>query len=165
MSIQPEDLEEFVREGIGPDEELLWFSRPRFQNFWRHEIGTALTKRFLWVFGGLLLANALAFAFGCHDKILLLMLVPALGGLVFRLCWIWYLGRRLTYVIASARLLFLLEAARPIDFKSYPLEDIGNLERSEKNNGWNDINLIDLEESLFGVVELEKVEQLLSSKA
>ncbi|MEH6630910.1 MAG: hypothetical protein V7776_08795 [Halopseudomonas aestusnigri] len=159
-----EDLEEFVLAGIRSDEDLKWFGRPRFDTICRNEFSSRLTKVFLTLAGGLGLLCAMSVVFSIFSTVIVIVFFVSLGALTLRLAWIYYLGRRLNYAITSSRLLYLLEAGRPIEYKSYSLSDIKRIERVDRLDGSSDIRLPEQNDILYGVDEPEVVEQLLGHR-
>ncbi|WP_419905575.1 hypothetical protein [Kiloniella sp.] len=160
--LRKEDLEEFVLAGIKSDEELKWFSRPDFIAIWRNEFSAALTKIFLIIAAVLGLFSVITLVFFKISTILVIAFAVSLGAIIFRLGWIYYLSRRLTYVITSSRLLFLLEAGRPIEYKSYLLSMIKKTVRVDHPGGSSDLLLPEQSDALYGVSNGELAEQLLS---
>ncbi|MFD2206245.1 hypothetical protein [Kiloniella antarctica] len=159
--LHKDDLEEFVLEGINTDEELRWFERPNFGAIWRAEFQSSLTKGFLFLAGFSGILYALSLVFSIFATVFALLFITALGAVILRLSWIYYLGRRLSYVITSKRLLYLLEVGRPIEYKSYFLSEINIVERQDLPDGSAAILLPEQDDGLYGLDEAGTVEQLL----
>ena len=159
--LHKEDLEEFVLAGMRSDEELIWFGRPSFGGVWRYEFASALTRVFLIVAGLLGLLTIVVFAFSGISTLLVILFLVSLGSVILRLAWIYYLGRRLTYAITSSRLLYLLEAGRPIEYKSYLLSGIKRIDRVDHADGSCDLLLPEQKDALYGIAEGALVEKSL----
>ncbi|KKJ78372.1 hypothetical protein WH95_03515 [Kiloniella litopenaei] len=156
-----DDLTEFVQAAIRGDEEILWFSQPRFSHVWQQEYRSPITKFFLYSSIFVALLNVLTVIFFSFSAVLSIVMVGIFGGLILRLYWIYYLGQRLVYVLTTNRLAFFLESAKPIEYKSYPLKVIGMPEIFKGSDGYDDVNLPGIQDRLLGVVDSEAVKDLI----
>lgn len=156
-----DDLKEFVQAAIRADEKPLWFAQPRFSHVWQQEYASPITKFFLYGTIFVTLLNVLVFIFWGLSTLMCIAMVVVLGSMILRLCWIYYLGRRLVYVLTAKRLVFFLESANPIEYKSYPLNAIGTPERIKGNDGYDDVILSDIGDRLLGVCDGDAVESLI----
>ncbi|WP_085899887.1 hypothetical protein [Kiloniella majae] len=161
-NLHEDDLTEFVQAAIRADEKPLWFAQPRFSHVWKQEYVSAITKFFLY---GMIIAaslNVLIFIFLGLSTLMSIVMAVTLGGIILRLCWIYYLGRRLVYVVTTKRLVFFLESAKPIEYKSYLLNAIGTSERIKGIDGYDDVILPGIQDRLLGVSEGDAVESLIA---
>ncbi len=156
-----DDLTEFVQAAIRADEKPLWFAQPRFSHVWHQEYRSPITTFFLYGTLVMALLNVLVFILGGLSTLLGIVMVCSLGGMILRLCWIYYLGRRLVYILTTKRLVFFLESAKPIEYKSYPLNAIGTPERIKGNDGYDDVILPAIGDRLLGVSDGDAVESLI----
>ncbi|WP_085905280.1 hypothetical protein [Kiloniella majae] len=146
-----DDLKEFVQAGVRADEELLWFGQPQFSRIWQREYRSRITKLFLLAAVLAVLLNIITFTFFGLSTILNIVLIVAIGGVILRFCWIYYLGRRLVYVLTSKRLVFFLESAKPIEYKSFPLDKLGEPKLARGTDGYDDVFFSDVKEVVFGI--------------
>ncbi|KLN60564.1 hypothetical protein WH96_12780 [Kiloniella spongiae] len=158
-----DDLREFVQAGIREDEEPLWFAQPQFSRIWQREYTSPITKFFLFVGLLTILLNIVALIFFSLSTILNIFLIVALGGVILRFCWIYYLGRRLVYVLTSKRLVFFLESAKPIEYKSFSLDKLGEPRLVRGNDDYDDVIFPALKDGLFGVLDSALVKDLIAS--
>ncbi|WP_120497016.1 hypothetical protein [Kiloniella sp. EL199] len=158
-----DDLKEFVQAGIRADEEPLWYAQPKFSRIWQRETTSPVTKIFL--LGGILavLLNITALIFFSLSTTLNIVLIVTIGSVILRFCWIYYLGRRLVYVLTSKRLVFFLESAKPIKYKSFPLDKLGKPTLTSGIDGYDDVAFAGLKDGLWGIFEGDKVVALLLS--
>ncbi len=93
------------------------------------------------------------------STLLVILCLVALGAVILRLAWIYYLARRLTYAITSSRLLYLLEAGRPIEYKSFSLSVIKKVKRVDHADGTSDLFLPEQKEAMIGIADGALAEQ------
>lgn len=156
-----DDLKEFVQAGIRADEDPLWFGQPQFSSIWQREYTSRVTRLLLLCGILAVVLNIVAFLFFGLSTILNIFLIIALGVVTLRLCWIYYLGRRLVYVLTSKRLVFFLESAKPIEYKSFFLSKLDKPELVKGSDGYDDVVLSDLGDGLWGVPDGDKVVTLI----
>ncbi|MCZ4279383.1 hypothetical protein O4H49_01255 [Kiloniella laminariae] len=163
-----EDNREFVLEALRANETLCWFDQPKPGPLWKHERATILSRSLILIWAVLLFFCGLMSLGGVVTIPLLILLLVASGALILRLIWICYLTRRLTYVLTSKRLLVLLEAGRPIEYKSYSLSRIFAIDRRENPDGSGNVlvrvrgrraNQPDETEGFYGIEEAEEFER------
>ncbi|WP_299377897.1 hypothetical protein [uncultured Kiloniella sp.] len=156
-----DDLTEFVQAAIRADEKPLWFAQPRFSHVWHQEYRSPTTKLFLFAAILAVLLNVMAFIFFSLSTILNIILIVAIGSVILRFCWIYYLGRRLVYVLTSKRLVFFLESSKPIEYKSFPLDKLGEPKLTRGADGYDDIFFSGVNEWVFGISEGGNVETVM----
>ena len=159
--MQEEDLEEFVREGIKAEEELIWFGRPNFFSILSNEFASTMTRKFLILVGVVAFLNILVHYLYGFSIIMGILFIIAFGAAILRFAWIYYLARRLTYAITSKRLVYLLESGRPIEYKTYDLSTIGSTSLIDADNGLSHLMLTDLKDALYGLEDGVNAEKAL----
>ncbi|WP_020592681.1 hypothetical protein [Kiloniella laminariae] len=166
--MEREDNREFVLEALRANEVLRWFAQPKAGPLWKHERATALSRSLVLIWAVLLFFCGLMSLAQSATIPLLILLLVASGALILRVIWIYYLSRRLTYALTSKRLLVLLEAGRPIEYKSYLLSQISKIDREENNDGSSNIVLSiqprnaygnDTTDGLWCIPEVEEFER------
>ncbi|WP_085909413.1 hypothetical protein [Kiloniella majae] len=160
-----DDLKEFVQAGVRADEEPLWFGQPQFSRIWQREYRSRITKLFLLAAVLAVLLNIITVTFFGLSTILNIVLIVAIGSVILRFCWIYYLGRRLVYVLTSKRLVFFLESAKPIEYKSFPLDKLGEPKLARGTDGYDDLALPNIKDGLLGVLDGSRLVTLLQVKS